>query len=76
VSVHPGTVTYVDADAATEKVVPVDEVPPAMRFARDSSGAEVAIVRVVARRRGDQERVIEEFGPAGQSLRRTVQRRS
>jgi hypothetical protein len=69
---HPGTITYVDADAKTEKVLPVAQVPEPLRFA-SLDGAPVPVVRVVAQLRGE-ERLIREYGPEGQLLRSTVQR--
>jgi hypothetical protein len=71
---HPGTITYVDADAHTEKVRSVADVPDRLRFADTASG-KVPVVRVVARIAGGQ-RFIREYGPNGELLRSTVQRRS
>jgi hypothetical protein len=70
---HPGTITFVDKDAGTEKVVSADQVPEGMRFGKIASGEEVPVTRVEAQLRGE-ERVIKELGPNGELLRTTVQR--
>jgi hypothetical protein len=69
---HPGTITYVDADAGSEKALPVARVPEAMRFAPNAKGVLVPVVRVVARVAGKQ-RFIRELGPNDEFLRETVQ---
>jgi hypothetical protein len=71
---HPGTITYVDADAQTQKVQSAADVPEPLRFADTTSG-KVPVVKVVARIAGGQ-RFIREYGPNGELLRSTVQRRS
>jgi hypothetical protein len=73
---YSGTITYIDADTRSEQVKQVAEVPEALRFGADASGVLVPVVKVVAQARGEAERVIREYGPAGQQLRMTVQRRS
>lgn len=71
---HPGTIVFVDGN--TDRVVATDrveDVPPQMRFVETPAGL-VPVVRVVAFTAGD-ERTIREYGPAGQLLRSTLQRR-
>jgi hypothetical protein len=72
---HPGTITYVDADSKTEKVIPIAEVPQDLQFARNTKGELVPVVRVVARVAGNQ-RFLRELGPRDEFLRETVQRSS
>jgi hypothetical protein len=72
---HPGTITYIDADAKTEKVLPIAQVPEDKRFAKNGKGELKPVVRVIARIAGDQ-RFIRELGPGDEFLRETVQRSS
>jgi hypothetical protein len=70
---HPGTITYVDDDAKTEKVLPVSQVPEALRFGQMGE-LQVPVVKVVAKLRGG-ELLIREYGPKGELLRSTLQRK-
>ncbi|MCK6545838.1 hypothetical protein L6R52_08215 [Myxococcota bacterium] len=67
---HPGQIVYVDGETgAVTSVREIADVPEAMRFRGG-----VPVVKVVATRRGD-ERTIQEFGPSGELLASTIQRR-
>jgi hypothetical protein len=72
---HPGSIVYVDGNTsqviATKKP---SEVPEDLRFAPGPDGTKIPIVRVVATVAGDQ-RTIREYGPEGQVLRSTIQRK-
>ena len=70
---HPGSVTFADLDAGTEKVVPVEQLPEALRFGKSADGVELPVTRVEARLKG-KDRVVRELGPSGEVLRSTVQR--
>jgi hypothetical protein len=71
---HPGKITYVDGN--TQQVLSTDDVstvPESLRFA-DTPTGRVPVVKVVATVAGNQ-RTIREYGPAGELLRSTVQRK-
>ncbi len=71
---HPGTIVYVDGTTQKETARrSITEVPESLRFAPTAEGL-VPVVRVVAYTEGDQ-RIIREYGPAGELLRSTVQLR-
>jgi hypothetical protein len=74
VSTHPGTVLFVD-ERGESVARSIDEVPEALRFARDASGALIAVTRVEATAAGDT-RTIREYSADGQLLRSTLQRRT
>lgn len=72
---HPGKIVFIDGN--TGKIVSEDDartVPESIRFA-DTPHGKVPVVRVVATTEGDI-RSIQEFGPNGELLRTTMQRRS
>lgn len=74
VPVHPGTITFVDGH--TDRVVSTEDastLPNAVRFANTRKGL-VPVVRVVAFVQDDR-RFIREYGPKGELLRATEQRR-
>jgi hypothetical protein len=72
---HPGSITYVDGDTHHEQVMPIAQVPPALRFVANAQGQQVPVVRVVATIVGSQ-RYLREYGPNDEFLRATVQRAS
>ncbi|MBK6689053.1 MAG: hypothetical protein IPG45_31590 [Deltaproteobacteria bacterium] len=72
---HPGFITYVDADAQTEQVASVEGLADALCFAPNERGDLVPVVRVVASRQADERHILE-YGPQGEVLRSTIQRRS
>jgi hypothetical protein len=69
---HPGSITYVDADANSEQTMPIAKVPESLRFVKNEQGVEVPVVRVVSKIAGKQ-RFIKEYGPANEFLRETIQ---
>jgi hypothetical protein len=73
-SEHPGTITYVEGDRVVS-VRNAAEVPEQARFARMQRGL-VPIVKVVMRQMSDTMREIIEYGPSGERLRSTVQRKT
>ncbi len=72
---HPGFITYVDAEAQTERVASVEGLADVLCFAPNDRGELIPVVRVVASL-GAEERHILEYGPQGELLRSTLQRRS
>jgi hypothetical protein len=71
---HPGTITFIEAGVAGERVFAVDAVPESVAFAQEGQ-VRVPVVRVVAEVVGDQ-RVIKSYGVDGRLLATTYQRRS
>ena len=72
---HPGKIVFIDGN--TGKIVSEDDastVPESIRFANTPNG-KVPVVKVVSLVEGDQ-RSIKEYGPSGELLRTTLQRRS
>ncbi len=68
---HPGTITFVDASAGTEKVERAEDVPDSIAFVQ-LNGANVAVVKVVATTHGDH-RTLHAYGADGVLLKTTVQ---
>ena len=71
----PSTVTFVDGN--TGKIVsvdPRDSLPESMRHAPGADGGLVPVVRVIAIT-SERIREIHEYGPDGELLRTTAQRR-
>jgi hypothetical protein len=71
---HPGTIRYLDGDRNLVNELPIDEVPESLRFAYDEDDNPIPVVEVVAHESADG-REIFEYGPEGQLLRVTAQRR-
>ena len=71
---HPGTIRYLDSDRNLVNELPIEEVPESLRFAYDEDDNMIPVVEVVAHESGDG-REIFEYGPEGQLLRVTAQRR-
>jgi hypothetical protein len=71
--VHPGTVTFVDG--VTQEItdeVAASEVPDGIKFAPDADGSLTPVVKIVHTTAGAR-RTIQQFGPAGQLLKITMQ---
>lgn len=71
---HPGKIVYVDGNSGrTLSVDDAERVPRAQRFAATPRGP-VPVVRVVSAVCGNQQ-LLHAYGPDGELLRSTVQRR-
>ena len=66
---HPGFITIVDDDASTEKKVAAADVPESVAFI-----GEVAVVRVVSRKRSDGAREVMSYDADGALLQSTLMR--
>jgi hypothetical protein len=71
---HPGTIRYLDDAGELVNELPIDEVPEELQFAHDENGRLIAVVEVVARDMPGGRELLE-YGPNGQLLRVTTQRR-
>jgi hypothetical protein len=71
---HPGTIRYLDDAGELVNELPIDEVPESLRFAYDEEDRLVPVVEVVARDIPGGRELLE-YGPGGQLLRVTAQRR-
>mgnify|MGYP001184563251 CR=1 FL=1 len=71
---HPGKIVYVDGNSGrTLSVDDAERVPRALRFVPTPLGP-VPVVRVVSAIVGNQQ-LVHAYGPDGELLRSTVQRR-
>jgi hypothetical protein len=66
---HPGAIVLVDEDKGTKKTAQAKDVPPSVAFVN-----EVPVVRVVARRLGE-EREVQSYGADGALLSSTLMRK-
>jgi hypothetical protein len=71
---HPGTIRYLNDAGELVNEMPIDEVPEDLRFAADENDQLVPVVEVVAREFPGGRELLE-YGPGGQLLRVTGQRR-
>jgi hypothetical protein len=69
-AVHPGTITFVNADTGESNVDPVEAVPDSVRW-RTTAQGRVPVVKVVRRSVGGQIEIAL-YGPCGQLLEVTL----
>lgn len=68
---HPGSIVFVDAQAKTEKTLPVAQVPERIAWG-ELEGQPVAVVRVVATT-GEGRRELHSYAADGRLVSTTVQ---